>query len=320
MVREHEDTRPVLVIVGPTAVGKTAVGVEIAEQHGWEIVSADSRQVYKKLDIGTAKPSSEDRRRAAHHLIDVVEPWEVYSCGKFRIGATDAIQSIRERGKTPVVVGGSGLYLSALEKGLFDGPERNAKLRAELRRLVEEQGSGMLHKRLAQLDPVTAKRLHPNDVERVIRAIEVFEATGKSISELQRDSTKPGRFRLIMVGLRRPRETLYEMINHRFELMLERGFLDELRSLLEIGFSEEWPAFRTVGYREMVAYLRGRVSLDSAKETAKTQTRRFAKRQTTWLNNSTSVTWIDVATGEDSCKTAEKVLCVFETAAASNTT
>lgn len=320
MVRDVREPLIVPAIVGPTAVGKTAVGVRIAETQRWEIVSADSRQIYRQLDIGTAKPTSEERSRAPHHLVDVVDPWEVYSCGRYRTEATAAIQRVRERGRVPIVVGGSGLYLRALEKGLFDGPDRNESLRAELRQFVEREGREALHNELARRDPLSAGRIHPHDTERVIRAIEVFEMTGRPISELQRSSTRPGTFNLRIVGLRRPREILYDLINERFERMIETGLMEELRHLMDRGFSEAWPSFRTVGYREMVRYLRGELSYSAAKEDAKTQTRRFAKRQMTWLSRVPVAAWLDVPLAEEADRTARKVLKILERVDASNIT
>jgi len=307
-------------IAGPTAVGKTAVAVRIAERRGWEIISADSRQVYRGLDIGTAKPTPEERVRAPHHLIDVAEPCEVYNCGRYRNDATAAIDDVLRRGRVPLIVGGSGLYLRALERGLFEGPERNESLRTELRRFIEREGREALHERLATVDPLSARRIHPRDAERVIRAIEVFEITGKSISELQKTSTRSGRFSLRLVGLRRPRETLYGLINTRFERMLDIGLVDELSRLMEKGFSEAWPSFRTVGYREMVQYLRGELHYSAAKEKAKTQTRRFAKRQMTWLNKASVTAWLDVPAGEDADLTAERAFELLKREGASNTT
>ncbi len=294
-------------IVGPTAVGKTAIAVDIAEAHGWEIVSADSRQIYRLLDIGTAKPTSLELSRVPHHLIDVVPPWESYSCGRYRREATAAIRAVLAEGKTPLVVGGSGLYLRALGKGLFEGPERDQALREELRRMAEREGREFLHEKLAEVDPVSAERIHPRDLERTVRAIEVFRITGRPISELQRTSTVPVPFELRLVGLRRSREELYRMINERYDGMLEAGLVEEVRGLMEEGFSESWPSFRTVGYREIVEHLRGEVSLGAARERAKTKTRRFAKRQLTWFAKASEVEWVDVSNGESTRMIAARV-------------
>ncbi|MCX5799879.1 MAG: tRNA (adenosine(37)-N6)-dimethylallyltransferase MiaA [Candidatus Eisenbacteria bacterium] len=320
MVRDASQKLLVPGIVGPTAVGKTAVAVRIAESQGWEIVSADSRQIYRELDIGTAKPTPEERSRAPHHLVDVVEPWEAYSCGRYKVDATAAMETVAKEGRVPIVVGGSGLYLRALERGLFEGPERDESLRAELRQFVERQGREALHERLARTDPVSARRIHPRDTERVIRAIEVFELTGESISELQRTSTRPGKFALRLVGLRRRREVLYGLINERVERMLEAGLVEELRRLVQKGFSEAWPSFRTVGYREMVQHLRGEVSYSAATEKVKVQTRRFAKRQMTWLNGASITAWLDVPDEEDADRTAERVLEILKRDDTSNIT
>jgi tRNA dimethylallyltransferase len=301
-------------IVGPTAVGKTGVAVEIAEAHGWEIVSADSRQVYRLLDIGTAKPTPQERSRAPHHLIDTVPPREAYSCGRYRREATAAVEAILAAGKIPLVVGGSGLYLRALGSGLFEGPERDESLREELRRQAEREGRESLHEKLVELDPASAERIHPRDLERTVRAIEVFRITGKPISRLQRTSTVPGPFELRLVGLRRARESLYRMINERFDMMLEAGFVDEVRELVARGFSEAWPSFRTVGYREIVEHLRGEIPLEVAREKAKTRTRRFAKRQLTWFAGAVVGEWVDVSDGEHIERTAERVSGVLRNA------
>ncbi|UCF79248.1 MAG: tRNA (adenosine(37)-N6)-dimethylallyltransferase MiaA [Candidatus Eiseniibacteriota bacterium] len=308
--RATNETNPgILVpgIVGPTAVGKTGIAVTIAEARGWEIVSADSRQVYKLLDIGTAKPTPAERSRVMHHLVDIVPPWEAYSCGTYRRQATAAMEGLLVVGKVPLVVGGSGLYLRALERGLFDGPERDESIRSELRASAERGGRDSLHEMLAKVDPVSAKRIHPRDTERVIRAIEVYRITGKPISELQRDSSVPPRFKLFLVGLRRPRESLYRLINERFDRMLEAGLLDEVRGLVAKGFSQQWPSFRTVGYRELAGHLRGEMSLDTARDKAKAETRRFAKRQLTWFSRAPVSEWVDVPEGEAAALTAERV-------------
>jgi len=294
-------------IVGPTAVGKTGVALEIAQARGWEIVSADSRQIYKLLDIGTAKPTPHERSRVPHHLIDTVSPWEVYSCGRYRREAVAVIENLLAAGKIPLVVGGSGLYLRALGKGLFQGPERDEALREKLKGVAQREGRESLHGKLAEVDPASAERIHPRDVERIVRAIEVFTITGRPISELQKTSTESAPFELFLVGLDRPRASLYQMINHRFDKMMGAGFVDEVRELMERGFSEAWPSFRTVGYREIVKYLRGEVSLETAREKAKTQTRRFAKRQLTWFAGAAVKEWVNIPEGEATGRTAEKV-------------
>jgi tRNA dimethylallyltransferase len=302
-----EPSVPIPGIVGPTAVGKTGVAIEIAEARGWEIVSADSRQVYRLLDVGTAKPTAEERSRVAHHLIDTVSPWEAYSCGRYRREASRAIEEILAAGKFPVVVGGSGLYLRALGKGLFEGPERDDALREKLRRQAEIAGRQSLHERLAQVDPVSAVRIHPHDTQRVIRALEVFSTTGRPVSELQGSAMVRIPFELRLVGLSRPRKTLYRLINDRFDRMLEAGLVEEVRGLMERGFSEAWPSFKTVGYREMVAHLRGEVSFETARENAKTQTRRFAKRQLTWFAGAGVREWVEMGEEERGERAAERV-------------
>jgi len=294
-------------VVGPTAIGKTAAAILLAEARGWEIVSADSRQVYKSLDIGTAKPGPAETARVPHHVIDVVEPWEVYSCGRFRRDALAAIQDVTARGRTPLVVGGSGLYVRALERGLFEGPGRDEAIRARLRELAEAQGRENLHRRLAAVDPEAASNVHPRNVERVIRALEVFEATGMRISELQRRRTVKSPFRLVTIGLRRGRERLYSLIERRFEGMLKAGFVDEVAGLVADGFCEAWPSFRTVGYREMAGYVRGEAAYAAACEKAKTATRQLAKRQLTWFGKAPVDVWLDVEEDERPEETSRRI-------------
>ncbi len=289
----------VAAVVGPTAVGKTAASVLLAEARGWEIVSADSRQVYKRLNIGTAKPGPAETARVRHHLIDVVEPWEVYSCGRFRREALAAMRHIAAGGRAPLVVGGSGLYLRALEKGLFEGPERDEGIRARLRQLADARGREHLHQRLSAVDPEAASRIHPRNIERVIRALEVFEATGARISELQKSSAMKSPLRLVTVGLRRDRECLYRLIEKRFDAMVTGGLADEVAGLVADGFSEAWPSFRTVGYREMVGYVRGQLTLAAAREKARIATRQFAKRQLTWFGKTPVDVWLDIKDGEE---------------------
>lgn len=283
----------------------------LAESEGWEIISADSRQVYRGLDIGTAKPTRSELERVPHHLVDVVDAWDVYSCGRYRRDALAAIDSILGRGRFPLVVGGSGLYLRALDRGLFEGPERNEAIRGELRVLAEREGREHLHGMLKKVDPVAADRIHPRNIERIIRAIEVFRVTGKPISELQRTATTGTPFTLLAVGLRRPRESLYRSINERFDRMLEDGLVEEVRSLRARGFSEEWPSFRSVGYREIVQYLKGELPYEDACEKAKTQTRRFAKRQLTWFSKAPVRAWLDVTDDEPPETTARRMASVL---------
>jgi tRNA dimethylallyltransferase len=312
--RTQFHTWPIPAIVGPTAVGKTAVAVALAEARGWEVISADSRQVYRGLDIGTAKPTPPELSRVRHHLIDVVDAWQSYSCGRYRREALAAVADVVRRGPLPLVVGGSGLYLRALNRGLFEGPERDESIRGKLKKLAETEGRERLHDMLARVDPAAASRIHPRNTERVIRAIEVFELTGRPISELQKEHKTPNPITLVAVGLRRSRELLYDQIGRRFDAMLERGLVEEVRTLVQRGFSEDWPSFRSVGYREMVGYLRGELSLDASVERAKTQTRRFAKRQLTWFSKAPIHAWLDVPEGETARATAERVVAVFREA------
>lgn len=287
------DARPsVLALVGPTASGKTALALELAAALDAEIVNADSRQVYRGLDIGSAKPSAAERRAVAHHVIDVVDPDEAFHAAAYHRLALAAVEDIHRRGRRALVVGGTGLYVKVLRGGLFAGPARDPALRTELE-AEERAAPGSLHRRLTAVDPESAARLHPNDAIRLVRALEVFAATGRSIAELQREhgfGARPFRFHSIAIDV--SREELNRRIDLRCRAMLDAGFLDEVRRLLEAGYGPELPAMRSVGYREMVAHVRGEISLQDALGQMARATRQLAKRQRTWFRNDPETEWL----------------------------
>lgn len=287
------DPRPsVLALVGPTASGKTGLALELAAALDAEIVNADSRQVFRGLDIGSAKPSAAEQRAVAHHVIDVVDPDESFHAAAYHRLAIAAIKAIHRRGRRALVVGGTGLYVKVLRGGLFAGPARDPALRAQLE--AEEQAvPGSLHRRLTAVDPESAARLHPNDAIRLVRALEVFTATGRSIAELQREhgfGARPYRFHSIALDV--PREDLNRRIELRCRAMLDAGFLDEVRHLLGAGYGPDLPALRSVGYREMVAHVRGELSLAEALDRMARATRQLAKRQRTWFRNDPETEWL----------------------------
>jgi tRNA dimethylallyltransferase len=286
---------PLLVVVGPTAVGKTAVAVRLAASVPLEVVNADSRQVYRGMDIGTGKPTPEERAAVPHHLLDVADPDERYHAARFRAEALEAIAAIRARGRLPAVVGGTGLYVRALLKGLHPAPPADAALRAELERYADAHGTPALHARLAAADPAAALRLHPNDRVRIVRALEVHTLGRRGPDRAAGDWDRPvADWRLLMVGLGLPRATLRQRIAERARGMVERGMMDEVKQLLAAGYDEALPSMGGIGYREFCAVLRARTTADEALRLMIRDTTRYAKRQMTWFAREPELRWIDV--------------------------
>jgi tRNA dimethylallyltransferase len=283
---------PLLAIVGATATGKSALGMALAERLGGEIVNADALQVYRGLDIGTAKPTPAERARVPHHLIDILEPHERWSAGEFARRALAAVGEIAGRGRLPVVVGGSGLYLRALLAGISPVPPGDPALREELRARVAAEGLPALGAELARLDPETAARLPAGDTQRILRALEVALVSGRPLSSWIR-SQPFGKKRLsaVTVGLTLPRALLYDQLAGRVTRMVEQGWVAEVAGLLDRGLEPSLPAFQAIGYRQLVLHLKGEWSLERAIDDTITATRRFAKRQETWFRKEPDVTW-----------------------------
>ena len=287
---------PAILLMGPTASGKSALALEIAEAFGCEIISVDSAQVYRHMDIGTAKPSAADRARVPHHLIDIVEPHETYSAARFRDDATALMREITERGKIPLLVGGTMLYFKALTEGLNELPEADAAIRLVIATMAEEKGWPGLHAELARVDAKAATRIQPNDAQRIQRALEVFYVTGKSMSDLlARPKYVYLPYRIASLALAsKPRERLYERIAERFEVMLELGLISELRKLRRTyALEPDMASMRCVGYRQVWSYLEGEYGLPALRDKAVTATRQLAKRQMTWLRATPRLTWFD---------------------------
>jgi tRNA dimethylallyltransferase len=285
-----------LAIVGPTAVGKTTLALRLAEALNGEVVSADSRQVYRGMDIGTAKPTTEERTRTPHHLIDIREPDEPLSLAEYQRMAYQAVDSLLARSKLPMLVGGTGQYVRAVVEGwsIPTVPPDKA-LRASLYAQAEASGPKVLHARLRSLDPLAAERIDPRNVRRVVRALEVCLIAGQPISELQRKTPPP--YRITQIGLTLPRQALYQRADERIDAMIAAGLIDEVRQLVEAGFDWHLPAMSSLGYREIGIHLRGEISLEEAVQRIKRETRRFIRHQYNWFRLSDPrLHWFDLET------------------------
>ena len=305
-----------IAVVGCTASGKSALAMELCRRHGGELVSMDSMQIYRGMDIGTAKPTLLERAQVRHHMIDVVDPTESYSSGAYVEGAAAAVRDIGARGKLPVLCGGTGLYLDGLLRGGYGENYADPALRAELEDFADAHGALALHARLAALDPESAAAIHPNNVKRVIRAIEICTVSGQTKTALdkQSQSAQPMVDALVF-GIRYPnREVLYDRIGKRVDEMLRWGLVEETKRLLQAGvFEVNATAAGAIGYKEIVPYLKGHISLQQATEDLKTATRRYAKRQMTWFYAKPYVTWID-AQADGRPRTFEEIVNICENA------
>lgn len=289
---------PLVALVGPTAVGKTALAIKLAEDLAVEVVSADSRQVYRYMDIGTAKPTAQERLRVPHHLVDVVEPDEPFTLAQYQQMAYAAINDIHGRRRLPLLVGGTGLYVKAVLEGLrIPRVEPDAQLREALLMEAANKGYGALHDRLRKVDPVAAERIDARNVRRVVRALEVCYLLGQPISSVQRAAPPP--YRVLRIGLTMPRERLYRRIDERVERMMAQGLVEEVRSLVARGYPYSLPAMSGLGYRQIGMYLRGEISLEEAVALIKRHTRRFVRQQANWFRlDDPAINWFDVSSGE----------------------
>lgn len=304
-----EDRVSLVILLGPTASGKTDIAVAWAERLGGEIISADSVQVYRYMNIGTAKPSLELRRRLPHHLVDIIDPDESYSAAQFEHHASAAVRDIRRRGKVPLVVGGTGLYIRALTSGLFKGPAGDPSLRRRFQQDAQACGTEALHLALRKVDPKAASRIHPNDLFRIIRALEVFHLTGVPISrhqEQHRFARK--RYRALCLGLAVDRHKLYRRIDARVNDMVAQGIALEVEGLLARGYGLNLPAMRAIGYRHMGSYLQGRCKEEEAIIMMKRDTRHYARRQVTWFRGMPETKWF---TPDETPRILEEVRAFF---------
>ncbi len=282
----------VLILLGPTCVGKTGIAILLAKALKTEIISADSMQIYRHMDIGTAKPSVEERKLIKHHMIDIVEPWESFSVGKYISMVKPIIESLHKNNKIPIVVGGTGLYIKAMTRGLFSGPSADWKLREELLALEKEE-KGFLFSYLKDLDPEAAQRTSPTDTRRIIRALEVCLKSNINISEMQKKFTRPLPYEFIKIGLKRERKELYKLIEDRVDTMIATGLVEEVKNLLAI--NPDKTPLQAIGYKEMILYLEGKITLQEAAKLIKRATKRFAKRQFTWFKKEEGIHWVDLS-------------------------
>lgn len=296
--------QPLIIIAGPTGVGKTGIAIELAERIHGEIVGADSMQIYRGMDIGTAKPTREEQAHVPHHLIDIRSPDEDFSVAEYVETASAAINDIVERGKMPILVGGTGMYIEKLLYGLFDGPGRDDAFRQEIGAFADAQGNLALHQRLQQVDSAAAQRLHPNDRTRIIRALEVHHLTGSPISAFQQEALTPEQCRYVTAFfvITAERDELYARINLRVEGMIAAGLVEEVQTLYRQGFHQDFAPLKSLGYKEIGEFLAGKCDLPSAIELIQRNTRHYAKRQLTWFRKYADVRWLQRDKAAETCR------------------
>ena len=300
----------IIVIVGPTAVGKTYVSVELAKKLNTEVISADSMQIYKGMDVGTAKITEDEKFGIIHHMIDIVNPDENYSVSEFKNDAEKIIDNLLLKNKIPVIAGGSGLYVNSLIYDLdFSNAKSNEKLREYYTYYYNEYGEEALYDKLIKIDPISAQRIHKNNIKRVIRALEVYDITGKKFSELNTDVRKESKkYDCILIGLSMERKVLYERINQRVDEMLSNGLVEEVKTLIENGYGKNLVSMRGIGYKEIIDYLEGSMDLEEAANILKRNTRRFAKRQYTWFLKDKNVKWFSMDNLDEAGNTVKNIL------------
>lgn len=305
-----KNSRTVIIVAGPTAVGKTKYAIEIAKAFRGEIISADSMQIYKYMDIGSAKPTKEELAQAKHYLVDEIDPREEFSAAEYQLSAKKYIEKVFQESKTPIVSGGTGLYLNSLIYDMdFSVMPKQDTFRKELEQEAKQYGVECVHNRLKALDPAAAERIHPNNLKKVIRAIEVFETTGEGIREFQESFIPTQDYSCLLIGLTRDREELYRRIEIRVDQLMEAGLVKEIESLLEKGLTEDSISMKGIGYKEIIAYLHGEYDLAEAVRLVKQNTRRYAKRQLTWLRRYQDMIWFNLSEYESE----EKALsAIFE--------
>lgn len=284
-----------IAVCGPTASGKTALSIAIAKKYNGEVVSCDSMQIYKGMDIGTAKPTKKEMDNITHHMIDIIHPEEIYSVKNYKEDAEKVIDDILSRKKLPVLAGGTGLYMdSVLNNVKFSESEDSSKERDRLYKIYEEKGKEYMHLMLERIDPLSAEKIHPNNIRRVIRALEIYYTTGKTMTQANEDSVQDKKYNSLIIGLKWDRDVLYERINKRVDMMIEDGLLKEVTALKNAGIGKNTTSMQAIGYKEIYSYLDGEISLNEAVELIKQESRRYAKRQMTWLNRNNDIKWIEI--------------------------
>lgn len=288
------DKIPILILTGPTAVGKTALSIELSKVLGGEIISADSMQIYRKMDIGSAKISQEEMDSVVHHMIDVVDPDEDFSVADFHDMASQIISDIHKRGKLAIVTGGTGLYLNSLVYDMdFGGTNSDPSIRKDLEEILNDKGKDYLYRLLQDLSPEAAKRIHPNNTKRVIRAIEVYK-TGGDMGDFSNDLKYNPKFDAKIIVLNRDRSILYDRINQRVDMMFDMGLLDEVKGLHQMGYTSQMQSMKGIGYKEVLEYFDGKMTLEESIDILKQGTRRYAKRQITWFKKYENALWLDL--------------------------
>lgn len=298
---ESETIRPsVIVICGPTALGKTSAAIELAKIFDGEIVGADSMQIYRHMDIGTAKPTEKEQAQVKHHMIDIIDPDERFDARHYATMARETVKILHHRDKIPFVVGGTGFYIKALLNGLFETEAKGENIRNGLKKEADIHGTAFLYDRLCRQDPEASKKIHPNDAYRIIRALEVLAMTGKAISGLHKaHGFNDHPFVVLKIGLHIPREILYDRINKRVDSMIDHGLLNEVKGLLAMGCSSDSKSMQSIGYRHMVDFIKGACSWEETVRTLKRDTRRYAKRQMTWFRADAEIIWKNPDAMED---------------------
>lgn len=294
-----EEEKRIILLVGPTCVGKSDIAIELARELKTDIISADSRQVYRGMDIGTAKPPKNMLAVVRHYLIDIIDPDEPFSAGAYKRLADESINGMFKKGRIPIIAGGTGLYIKSVTSGLWSGPEADWHLRNKLKNEEEEHGDGYLHNRLSSIDPESAEKIHPHDIIKIIRALEVYYIKGKPLSYFHKEHRFEGSlYNFVMIGLRRERGDLYKRIEKRVDRMIDDGLIEEVRGLMDNGYDESLPSMHGLGYKQIIGYLKGRWDIDEAITMLKIDSKRYAKRQFTWFNKRKEVIWIDLTDKE----------------------
>lgn len=305
--------RPLVVLLGPTAVGKSRIGVQVAQHFGTDVLTADSRQVYRGMDIGTDKPAADERQGVPHRLIDLADPDEAFNTGWYRRAALAEIDRLYTARRLPFVVGGTGLYIRTLVRGLCPAPPADPSVRADLMSVSKEQGRDRLYEELARVDPAMAARLHPNDEAKVMRALEVHRLTGQPMSALHRQhGFQDATFSTLLIGLQRSREELYRRIEERIDWQLAHGMVQETRSLLNNGYGRQLGAMKGLGYRQVAAHLSGECDYTEMVRLFKRDTRRFAKRQLTWFRKEPGVRWVSIEEDEPPDQAVRPIVSLIE--------